>query len=132
MKVIENRGYEAEVKQRWGGTEAYGEHNDKTANYTQDKWQEVNNGLNGIFIKFAECLKNGSSAGSAEAQAIVEKLKSHITENYYTCTNQILAGLGQMYTADERFKNNIDKCGKGTAEFVAEAICAYVKGIKNV
>ncbi len=33
-----------------------------------------------------------------------------------------LAGLGKMYVADERFKKNIDKCGEGTAEFVAEAM----------
>lgn len=31
-----------------------------------------------------------------------------------------------MYTADERFRRNIDKAGgDGTAEFVAKAIRAY-------
>ncbi|MBQ4630153.1 MAG: TipAS antibiotic-recognition domain-containing protein, partial [Clostridia bacterium] len=30
--------------------------------------------------------------------------------------------LGRMYVCDERFKNNIDKSGEGTAKFVAEAI----------
>ena len=39
----------------------------------------------------------------------------------------ILAGLGQMYVADERFKKNIDKYGEGTAEFAAEAIAVYCR-----
>jgi hypothetical protein len=52
-------------------------------------------------------------------------LQNHISENYYLCTNEILAGLGQMYVADERFKNNIDKRADGTAEFICEAIAAY-------
>ena len=51
------------------------------------------------------------------------------TENYYTCTDEILAGLGKMYVADERFKKNIDKYGEGTAEFTANAIAVYTKKI---
>ena len=51
--------------------------------------------------------------------------KRYITENYYCCTKEILAGLGQMYVADERFKNNIDKHADGTAAFISEAIAVY-------
>ena len=119
--------YEAEAKQRWGETGVYKEHTEKTAGYTKDKWQQVNNGLNAVFAKFAECMDNGHSADSPEAQAIVKELQTHITENYYTCTNEILAGLGQMYVCDERFKKNIDSHGEGTAEFVAEAIKIYCR-----
>ena len=61
-------------------------------------------------------------------QDLVVKLRDYITQNYYTCTNEILAGLGKMYVADERFKKNIDKYGKETAEFVAEAIEIYFRG----
>ena len=42
----------------------------------------------------------------------------------------ILAGLGKMYTADERFKNNVDKYGEGTAEFASEVMCYFVKTTK--
>lgn len=58
------------------------------------------------------------------------KLQVYITENYYTCTDEILAGLGKMYVADERFKNNIDKYGNGTAVFAADAIATYCNGKK--
>ena len=117
-----NKNYETEARSRWGATDAYREHEQKTKNYTKEKWSEANDGMMAIFAEFAACKASGARADSAEAQAFVAKLQAHITENYYTCTDEILAGLGTMYVADERFKKNIDKYGEGTAEFVAEAI----------
>ena len=114
--------YSTEARSRWGNTEAYYEHEQKTKNYTKEKWAEANDGLMAIFAEFAVCKKNGVSADSAEAQALVAKLQAHITANYYTCTGEFLAELGKMYVADERFKKNIDKYGDGTADFVVEAI----------
>ena len=80
-----------------------------------------------IFADFAACKASGASADSAEVHALVAKLQEYITENYYTCTDEILAGLGKMYVADERFKKNIDKYGEGTAEFAATAIEVYCR-----
>ena len=119
--------YETEARSRWGVTAAYREHEQKTKNYTKEKWAEANDGLMAIFAEFSACKGRGMSADSAEAQALVAKLQAHITENYYPCTDQILSGLGQMYVADERFKKNIDKYGEGTAEFAAEAISVYCR-----
>ena len=121
------KNYETEARSRWGATNAYREHEQKTKNYTKEKWAEANDGLMTIFAEFAACKDGGASADSAEAQALVAKLQTHITANYYTCTDEILAGLGKMYVADERFKNNIDKYGEGTAELVAEGIRIYVE-----
>ena len=126
MKSIE-KDYSKESLKRWGNTEAYREHEQKTRNYTKEKWAEANDGLMAIFAEFAVCKQNGAEADSNEAQALVVKFQTHITENYYTCTDEILAGLGKMYVADERFKKNIDKYGDGTAEFAADAIAAYTK-----
>lgn len=80
-----------------------------------------------IFAEFAACKQSGAGVDSNEALAIVAKLQAHITANYYTCTDEILAGLGKMYVADERFKKNIDKYGEGTAEFATEAIEVYCR-----
>ena len=117
--------YLTETRERWGDTDAYREHEQKTRNYTKEKWAEANDGLMAIFAEFAACKESGASADSDEAQALVTKLQAHITANYYTCTDEILAGLGKMYVADERFKKNIDKYGEGTAEFASEAIVVY-------
>ena len=114
--------YETEARSRWGATDAYREHEQKTKNYTKEKWAEANDGMMAIFVEFAVCKDSGASADFAEAQALVAKLQAYITAHYYTCTDEILAGLGKMYVADERFKKNIDKYGEGTAEFVAKAI----------
>ena len=114
--------YESEARARWGNTDPYREHEQKTKNYTKEKWAEANDGMMAIFAEFAACKDSGASVDSAEAQELVAKLQAHITENYYTCTDEILTGLGKMYVADERFKKNIDKYGEGTAEFVAEDI----------
>ena len=121
------KSYKTEARSRWGATDAYREHEQKTKNYTKEKWAEANDGLMAIFAEFAACKDSGVSADSAEAQTLVAKLQAYITANYYTCTDEILAGLGKMYIADERFKKNIDKHGEGTAEFVAEAIAVYCR-----
>ena len=114
--------YETESRSRWGNTDAYREHEEKTKNYTKEKWADANDGLMAIFAEFAACKDSGMAADSYEAQSMVAKLQAHITANYYTCTDEILAGLGKMYVSDERFKKNIDKYGEGTAEFASKAI----------
>ena len=119
------KNYTTEARERYGNTAAYKEHEQKIKNYTKEKWAEANEGLMAIFAEFAVCKESGASADFAEAQALVAKLQAHITENYYTCTDEILAGLGKMYVADERFKRNIDKYGDGTAEFASEAIAVF-------
>lgn len=119
--------YKTEALERWGKTSAYREHEQKTKNYTKGKWAEANDGLMVIFAEFAVCKQSGAEVDSNEAQALVAKLQAHITASYYTCTDEILAGLGKMYVADERFKKNIDKYGEGTAEFAADAIEVYCR-----
>jgi len=121
------KNYETEARSRWGDTDAYREHEQKTKNYTKEKWAEANDGMMAIFAEVAACKDSGASADSAEAQALVAKLQAYITANYYTCTDEILAELGKMYVADERFKKNIDKYDEGTATFAAEAIAVYCK-----
>ena len=117
--------YKVEAQEKWGKTDAYKEHTEKTKNYSKQKWDTLAKDMDCIMADFAVCMKNGETSDSDEAQSLVKKLQNHITENYYLCTNEILAGLGQMYVQDERFKNNIDKHADGTATFICEAIEVY-------
>ena len=123
--MMNKASYLTEARERWSETAAYQEHEKKTKNYTKEKWAEVNDGLMAIFAKFAECKNNEYGVNSPEVQSLVGKLQDYITQNYYACTNEILAGLGKMYVADERFKKNIDKYGEGTGEFASNAIEVY-------
>ena len=115
--------YEKEVKEKWGNTLAYKEYLKK------NNGKHINNDgeLEAIFIDFSEVLDKGLGFDSKEALNLVKRLKYHITDAYYTCTNEILISLGSMYVMDERFKKNIDKRVDGTAEFVAEGIRIYVE-----
>ena len=121
------KDYKNEARERWGNTDAYREYETKKKSYIEQKYDAVNVDMKAIFDEFFDCKISGKTVDSAEARTLVVKLQTHITESYYTCTDEILAGLGKMYVADERFKKNIDKSGEGTAEFAADAIAAYAK-----
>ncbi len=117
--------YRDEVEARWGSTDAYTEYKKKTANYKKEDWNKVGEGINAIIDEFAKAHASGMNPTEKAALGLAKKLRDFITETQYTCTKEILASLGEMYVADERFKKNIDKHGEGTAEFMSEAIKAF-------
>ena len=119
--------FKNEVKEKWGKTEAYNEYTEKTKGYSKENFNAMGEGMEKILAEFANSMQNGAEPNSDNAQNLVQKLQSYITENFYTCTNEILAGLGQMYVADERFKNNIDKHSVDTAQFISQAIAIYCR-----
>lgn len=132
FKAFDNSEYEAarkkyadEAREKWGDTAAYKESTEKTAGYTDSKWSEANAGMDALMGEFAECMQSGASAQSDEAQALVKKWQNYISDNFYNCTKEILAGLGEMYVCDERFTENMDRHGSGTAEFMSKAIKKY-------
>ncbi len=123
-KIEENkRKYAEEVKNRWGNTDAYKEYEKKTSSYDGNSWNEINEGMVEILKEFAD--NREEDPNSDIIQSLVEKWQSYITSNFYNCTKEILSCLGLMYIGDERFKENIDKYGEGTAEFMAKAIEIY-------
>ena len=123
-KIEENKKkYAAEIKERWGKSDAYAESEQKTKTYGEEQWNILNGEWNAILLEFAE--NRHFKPDSKDAQNLVKKWQDYITKNFYTCTNEILSGLGKMYVGDERFTQNIDKNGEGTAEFMADAIAVY-------
>lgn len=117
--------YAAQAKASWGTTDAYKEYEQKSAGRTKEAQQKLNVEMMHIFAEFGKI--KDMSPESAEAVALAKKLQNHITENYYTCTGEILLGLGTMYAGGGDFTTNIDKVGgEGTAVFAYEAIKAMV------
>lgn len=134
MNVFDNSEFEAkreeyvkEAKEKWGDTAAYKESSEKTADYSADKWEQLNSAMNDRIAEFADCKRKGFAPDSKQAQELAKNWQDFITENYYTCTKEILASLGEMYVADQRFLKNIDSHGDGTAQFISDAIKAYCK-----
>lgn len=119
----------AEAQEKWGTTDAYKEYTEKTKGYSAETWDSLADGMDEIMGEFVLSMKNGTNPDSEEAQILVKKLQNHISANYYTCTPEILSYLGMMYVSDERFRNNIDKHGSGTAEFISQAIDFYCKKV---
>lgn len=124
---IKDEDYETEAKSKWGDTEAYKEYEEKSKDYSKGQKKDLASNLDHIMGEFAVCMQSGAEPSSDAAQELVKKLQNHISANYYHCTKEILAGLGQMYVLDERFKKNIDKHAEGTAAFICEAIEVYYK-----
>lgn len=119
--------YAAEAKQSWGATAAFREYEQRAKGQSEDARRAAADELMRQFAAMGRL--RDLPPDSDEAQAAVRELQQVISDRYYTCTPQILAGLGQMYTADERFRQNIDAAGgDGTAEFVSRAIAAYCAG----
>lgn len=116
----EQERYAAEVREKWGGTAAYQAY--------QRREKDGTAGDPAQMMEWFAALGQMKALDPAapEVQAAIHALRQFITDQFYPCTPEILAGLGEMYAADERFRRNIDKAGgDGTAEFVAKAIRAY-------
>ncbi|HEM4051015.1 TPA: TipAS antibiotic-recognition domain-containing protein [Streptococcus suis] len=115
--------YKAEAKERWRNTAAHAEFEER---YDASKDRVFAREMQAIFEVFGKMLS--LEASHPDVQAQVATLQAYITENFYTCTQEILQGLGLMYVEDERFSVNIDRAGGlGTATFVSQAIAVYCK-----
>ena len=113
--------YAEEVKERWGQTRAYEECEEKMKEKTENEVRDTADQMMEIFAEIGKL--QHLSPEDNRVQEKIETLQSFISEHYYTCTKEILSGLGQMYVGDERMKRNIDKAGgDGTAESAAQAI----------
>lgn len=117
--------YAREARERWGDTPAYRESERRMAGYDEGQRKGIDAGMEEIFRGFAAL--RGQEPGSEAVQAQVAAWQRFVTEHFYACTKEILAGLGQMYTADERFRVNLDRYGEGTAQLMADAIAVYCK-----
>lgn len=114
-----SKTYIEEAKERWGNTAAWREFEKRS-----DPSKETGDGLMKLFARLGE-LKN-LPPESDEAQTAIVDIQRYITDHFYECPDEIFAGLGEMYVADERFRKNIDKAGgDGTAQFARDAICIY-------
>lgn len=117
--------YAQEVREKWGGTTAYAESQAKDP----AGFEAASRRMMDIFTRLGGV--KDLSPGDEEPQRLVERLRQEISGSFYNCTPEILRGLGQMYTADQRFRENIDRAGgPGTAEFAGRAIACYCDRLK--
>lgn len=118
--------YAARAKASWGTTPAYKEFEEKSKGRTRTEDQKINVQFMDIFAEFGAI--RDKDPASPEAQALVKKLQDFITRYFYTCTREILSGLGKMYAGGGDFTTNINNYGgEGAAEFASAAIEIYCR-----
>lgn len=117
--------YAQEVKERWGSTEAYKAYEKKSADYSSKQWELFAGEGAEILGAFGE--SRHLSPEDPQAQALVRRWQDYISDRFYPCTKEILSCLGCMYLEDQRFTQNIDQYGAGTAAFMAAAIAHYCR-----
>ena len=118
--------YQAQAETLYGKSEAWQEYTQKAKNRTKEQNRNINDKVMDFFVELGK-IKH-LSPDSIEAQTWVKELQTFFTENFYTCTPQILKGLGEMYAGGGSMTENIDAAGgKGTGAFALEAIKVYCK-----
>ncbi|HET9619770.1 MAG TPA: TipAS antibiotic-recognition domain-containing protein [Kofleriaceae bacterium] len=116
--------YEAEVRDKWGHTDAYKESARRTQRYGKPEWQEIRHEIDAIHHRLRDLMQQGAAANDPAVQAAVEDHRRHIDRWFYPCSTQMHHGLGEMYVADPRFTANLDKIASGFAQFLRDAIAA--------
>lgn len=116
--------YEDEAKERWGDSAAYKQSAQRTARYTKEDWLAVGEEADQINQQFLRLMAEDVSPEAEAAMDAAEAHRAHLSRWFYDCSKETHAGLGQMYVADVRFKDNIDKAGAGLAEYMSAAIAA--------
>ena len=119
--------YAKQAKEQWGTSEAYKEFEQKSKNRTEEDDKKLSREFESLFLELGRMREEEPS--SQQVQNQIEKIQSFITKHLYTCTPNILLGLGKMYAGGGQLTENIDRAaGEGTAEFAYRAIAYYVNG----
>lgn len=118
--------YAARAREMYGKAPAYQEFTQRTKSCTKGELQNTAEEMMKIFAAFGAA--RDTAPDGEKVQTLVKVLQDFITQHYYTCTDEILAGLGVMYAGNPEFSANIDKAGgAGTADFVSRAIAEYCR-----
>ena len=118
--------YKMKAKEQWGDTSAYKEYEEKASGRSDEEEKVLWREFMKLFERFGK-IKDTDPA-SDKAQGMVKEIQDYITEHFYECSKDILAGLGKMYSSGGEFTTNIDSVGgSGTAEFVGKVIEIYCK-----
>ena len=116
--------YEDEARERWGKTSAYRESARRTRGYGDAEWAQIRAEAEEIERGFAAALAAGEPADGERATGLAEAARRHIDRWFYPCSREMHRALGEMYTADERFRAHYDERAEGLATYVAAAIDA--------
>lgn len=117
-----------EAKEKWGHTSAYQESERRSSNYSSEDWDRINKRAAKTYQIIIDNIDKSPS--DPIIQEAVGELRQNITDNFYNCTPEIFAYLGETYVDDERFASFYEKMNKGMSVFLRDAIRFYSNQIK--
>ncbi|QIS08085.1 MerR family transcriptional regulator [Nocardia arthritidis] len=119
--------YKDEVVERWG-KDAYERGDRWWRSMSKDEQNAHFQTHLDIAADYGRTHAAGLAPDSDEVQAIVQRHYDWVALGWQTPMPELdyFANLGEMYVADPRFADNYDKHGAGTAEFVRDAMKAFV------
>lgn len=118
--------YSAQAKTLYGKTDAYRKYEEKSKGRTREQENALGAQVMDFFVQLG-AMEN-KDPGSEAAQAWVQDLQAYFTAHFYTCTPQILKGLGEIYAGGGSMTENIDAAGgPGTGAFAKAAIDIYCR-----
>ena len=119
--------YAVRAKASWGSTPEFREFEQKSEGRTAEDSLELGKKMMGLFARLGTL--KAEDPASQGVQLLIGELQNFISEHFYTCSDKVLSGLGEMYAGGGEMTENIDRAGgKGTAAFVREAIRFYCRG----
>jgi DNA-binding transcriptional MerR regulator len=116
--------YKDEVQERWGETDAYRQSRERTKRYTKDDWARIQAEAAELNQRMVDLMQAGVPATDLATMNLAEEHRQHIGRWFYDCSYEIHRGLAEMYVADARFTENIDKAAPGLAAYMREAMLA--------
>ncbi|WP_328300089.1 MerR family transcriptional regulator [Streptomyces sp. NBC_00435] len=116
--------YAEEAERRWGGTETHAESQRRAAGYTKGDWQRMQDQVADWGTRYRALMEAGEPAGGERAMDLAEEHRLHICTWFYDCSYEIHTGLGEMYVADERFREFYDSMHPGLAGHLRDSIMA--------
>lgn len=117
--------YGNEIREKYGNN-AVDESNAKFKDMTEAEYNEWRKLENEIIELLPKAYQTGDPS-SEIAQRLVAKHKAWLMYTWPDYTKEAHAGLAEMYVADERFSAYYDKYVEGGAQFLRDAIIAFVK-----
>jgi len=117
--------YKREARQRYGEERVEGTER-RVRQLSAAQWKAVQEEGGNIAQELSE--RMGEPVDSPAVQALIDRHHAWI-ENFYPAPAEVYAGLGSLYTQDERFRAFYDKYQEGLAEFLKAGIDYYCQTV---
>ena len=119
--------YAEETEARWGNTDAYKISAKRTKSYTEADWQTIRDEHAAIYADALAARAAGVRPDEPRAMDIAERYRLSFDRWFYPCSTQMHSRLADMWEADRRYADSIDKFGAGLTEYLAAAVRANAK-----